>query len=71
MPLLLQFCLKSFLSVQFRLKKGEREMKRLKNEIERKGGRERKIPLMFSATTHHKVNSKGLLKMHDMHTTRK
>lgn len=48
-------------------------MKRLKNErgSKRKGDRGSEIPLMFSATTHHKVNSKGLLKMHDMHTTGK
>lgn len=50
------------------MREGTRE-----RETEREKGRkrEREIPLMFSATTHHKVNSKGLLKMHDMHTTRK
>lgn len=39
----------------------------------RKGGGEEgeEVPLMFSATAHHKVHSKGLLKMHDMHTRRK
>lgn len=37
-------------------------------EGERKGDRESDP---FDATTHHKVKSKGLLKMHDMHTTRK
>lgn len=40
-------------------------------ETKGKGDREEAIPLMFLATTHHKVNSKGLLKMHDMHTTKK
>ena len=42
----------------------------------REGARERETererdPFDVPATTHHKVNSKGLLKMHDMHTTRK
>ncbi len=51
--------------------KGDEKAKEWERGRERKGNRERAIPLMFSATTHHKVNSKGLLKMHDMHTTRK
>lgn len=49
-------------------------MKRQKNEMERRekeSKREEKaVPLMFFAATL-KVNSKSLLKMHDMHTTRK
>lgn len=39
-------------------------------EEEKREREENAVPLMFSAATL-KVNSKGLLKMHDMHTTKK
>lgn len=54
-------------AVQEEKKGGKRKMKRQKNEKEgsrvRERAREReRIALMFAATTHHKVNSKGWFK---------
>lgn len=48
-------------------------MKRQKNEMERREKREKgeSGPFDVLRCNTDKVNSKGLLKMHDMHTTRK